>query len=190
VTTESGLKRAAAVAIPIIAIIISTLFAVSYIVSTLLGLPFSLGLPVLARLAGIVVVLLGLAMIGWVFKHRSPVNMVVSTYITLEKMLERVPVSERAGRTEPLIVDGPQRCTRNPLYFGVVVMVLGFALLGTYTFVFIATLALLLWFSLILIPFEEKELRTLFGEQWVRYSEETPMLVPFTKRRKRANASQ
>jgi protein-S-isoprenylcysteine O-methyltransferase Ste14 len=185
---EVGVRRAAAITIPVIAVVISILFAISYLLSTFLGLPFSLDLPVVARLAGGVIVLVGLAIMGWVFRHRSPANVIVSTYITLTKLFRRVPVPEKAGRTEPLIIDGPQRYTRNPLYFGVVVMVLGWALLGTYTFVFIATLVLLLWFSLVLIPFEERELRTLFGEQWLKYSEETPMLVPFTKRRRRTDA--
>jgi len=33
---------------------------------------------------------------------------------------------------------------------------------------------------MILIPFEENELRTLFGEQYARYAESVLMLVPLT----------
>jgi protein-S-isoprenylcysteine O-methyltransferase Ste14 len=83
------------------------------------------------------------------------------------------------------VVSGPQRYTRNPLYFGVIVMVFGWALYGGYSFVYVAVLVLLVWFGSILIPFEERELHALFGEDWVKYSQETPMLVPFTKRRRR-----
>ena len=131
--------------------------------------------------------LTGLAMMAWVFRTRKPANVIVSTYFTLAKLLGRIPLAEPGGRTESLVVSGPQKYVRNPLYFGVVVMTLGFAILGGYTFVFIATIIILLWFSLVLIPFEERELRVLFGDQWKRYSEETPMLFPFTKRRRRTD---
>lgn len=56
------------------------------------------------------------------------------------------------------------------------------------TLVFVATLVILLWFALVIIPMEERELSALFGEEWKRYAEETPILVPFTKRRKRPAA--
>jgi protein-S-isoprenylcysteine O-methyltransferase Ste14 len=128
-------------------------------------------------------------MIAWTFSNRNPAHVIVSTYVTLTKPLKRIPAEERAGRSEPLIVSGPQKYTRNPLYFGVVVMVLGWAILTAISFLFVATVVLLLWFGLILIPFEERELHALFGDEWVRYSRETPMLFPFTKRKQRDSSS-
>jgi len=109
----------------------------------------------------------------------------VSTYVTFSKSFRRVPLTEQSGRTEPLVVNGPQKHVRNPLYFGVVVMVLGWAILTSYAFIFVATVVILLWFGLVVIPFEERELRALFGEEYRRYSDETPMIIPFTKRKKR-----
>ncbi len=182
--TETKTWKAAAVAFPVIVAIISGLFAVSLMITAALGLPQSLGAPAEVRLLGIVVLVAGMAVGGWVFLYRSPARMVVSTYVTFSKIFGRSQISEMAGRTEPLVVGGPQRYTRNPLYFGVVVMVLGWALFTGYTAVFVATIALLLWFALLLIPFEERELRALFGDEWRAYAERTPMLVPFTKRRK------
>jgi protein-S-isoprenylcysteine O-methyltransferase Ste14 len=120
--------------------------------------------------------------------HRGPANVIVSTYVTLSKLFRRVPVAEKTGRTEPLVVDGPQKYVRSPLYLGVVVMVLGWALVTAFPFVFVATMILLLWFGLVLIPLEERELQALFGEQWRRYSEETPMLIPFTRRKRRGDS--
>jgi protein-S-isoprenylcysteine O-methyltransferase Ste14 len=186
--TEANLGRATAVVAPIIAIVISVFFALSFLFSTLFGLPYSLNFPIAVRLVGGAVVVVGLAIMAWVFKHRSPANVIVSTYVTFSKLFKRTPVSERAGRTEPLVVSGPQKYVRNPLYFGVVVMLLGWSFLTAYTFVFIATIVILLWFGLVIIPFEEKELNALFGEEWKRYSEETPMLFPFTKRKKHGDA--
>ena len=181
---ETNVGRAPIIFLVIAALIVG-LFALAFLISTLLGLPYSLGLPIEVRLVGSAVVLVGLAMIGWVFRCRKPTNVMVSTYITFMKLFEGTPVAEKAGRTEPLVVGGPQKYVRNPLYFGIVVMVLGWAVLTGYSFVFIATVVLLLWFGLVLIPFEERELRALFGKEWRRYSEVTPMLIPFTKRRKK-----
>jgi protein-S-isoprenylcysteine O-methyltransferase Ste14 len=172
-----------------IAVLVGGLFVLSFLVSTLLGLPFSLGLPIEVRVIGGALVLAGLAIMGWVFSYRKPAEMMVSTYVTFVKLFTGAPVAERAGRTEPLVVSGPQKYVRNPLYFGIVVMVLGWAVLTGNSFVFIATASLLLWFALVLIPFEEREMQALFGEEWKRYSKMTPMLVPFTKRRKKRVAA-
>jgi protein-S-isoprenylcysteine O-methyltransferase Ste14 len=181
---RASVGRAIVFAAPTIVVIISLLFIVSYLLSSLVGLPTSLRFPIAVRVAGGAVVLVGMGIGGWVFAHRSPANVIVSTYITLTKLFRRTPVIERAGRTEPLVISGPQKYVRNPLYFGVVVMVFGWAILTAYTFVFVATVIILLWFSLVLIPFEERELYALFGEQWKKYAESTPMLFPFTKRKK------
>ena len=58
------------------------------------------------------------------------------------------------------------------------------ALMGEDAFVLIGAVVLLLFFRLVLIPFEERELRALFGEQYRKYSDEVPMLIPFTKRKR------
>lgn len=177
--------KAFAIGVIIISALVSALFALSYLLSNLLGLPPALDLPAPVRAVGGVVVVAGLATVAWVFVYRKPAEMMVSTYFTFAKMFGIIPIAEAGGRIERLVIVGPQRYVRNPLYLGVVVMTLGWAILGGYTFVFIATLMLLLWFGLVLIPFEERELRALFGDQWRRYSDETPMLFPFTKRGKR-----
>lgn len=176
--------KAAAMGEPLIALILTALFAAAYSVSASLGLPSSLGLSVPVRATGVAVLLVGLAIAGWMFTYRMPSTVIVSTYVTFAKLFRRVPLDQPSGRTEPLVVEGPQRYARHPLYFGVVVMILGWALLTTYTYIFVATLLAFLWFRFYLIPFEEKELYALFGDQYRAYSDETPTMIPFTKRRK------
>jgi protein-S-isoprenylcysteine O-methyltransferase Ste14 len=176
--------RALAVAGPVILLLLGALFAVSYLITAVIGLPPSLAPPLGVRILGGVVVVLGLAAAGWVFVYRSPASMVVSTYITFRKLFMGAPVSEPLGRTEPLVVAGPQKYVRHPLYAGVTAMTFGWALFGGTTFVLVGAVGLLLWFWLILIPFEEKELRALFGEQYDRYIRDVPMLIPFTKRKR------
>ena len=63
-------------------------------------------------------------------------------------------------------------------------MVFGWALWASSTYLLATSVVLFLFYSLLLIPFEERELSVLFGEQWERYSRETPMLIPFTKRKR------
>ncbi len=176
--------RALAVAGPTILLLLSVLFAVSYLLAVALGLPGSFGPPLVARVIGGVVVVAGLAMAGWVFVYRTPASMIVSTYVTFTKLFTRTPVAEPLGRTELLVVKGPQKYVRHPLYLGVVVMTFGWALFGGATFVLVGAVAVLLWFWLILIPFEERELKALFGEQYLDYTKDVPMLVPFTKRKR------
>lgn len=123
----------------------------------------------------------GLFVAGWLFRYRSPADMIVSTYVTFSKLLGRIQISESAQRTEPLIFSGPQKYVRHPLYFSLILMVFGWGLVTETTYVLIASAVLLVWFRFVLIPFEEKELRALFGVQYERYMKSTPMLAPFTK---------
>jgi protein-S-isoprenylcysteine O-methyltransferase Ste14 len=163
-----------------VAFILTSLFALSYLVTELLGLP-GLGLPLAARVVGVALVVVGLGVAGWIFLYRSPAAMALSTYVTLTKLFSGAPVEGWSGRKENLVVAGPQRYVRHPLYLGVILLTFGWALEGSYTFVLIGAVALLLWFWLVLIPFEEKELRALFGELYVEYARGVPTLVPFTK---------
>jgi protein-S-isoprenylcysteine O-methyltransferase Ste14 len=182
---ETEIGRASFVAGAVIAALLLGLFAVSYAVTALTGLPGSLGLPAIIRLLGAMLVAVGLVFASWVFRYRRPEAMAVSTYFTFMKLLGRTAIAERSGRTEPLVVQGPQRFVRHPLYLGVILLSFGWAIYGGATFVFVGSVALLLWFRLVLIPFEERELRALFGDKYVEYSQAVPMLVPFTNRRRR-----
>jgi len=182
--SKPSVGRALAIAGPTIILLLGALFVASYLIVAVLGLPPSILPPLGVRILGGVVVIGGLAVAGWVFVFRTPGSMIVSTYITFTKLFTRAPASEFLGRTEPLVVVGPQRYVRHPLYLGVIVMTFGWALFGGATFVLAGAVGLVLWFWLVLIPFEEKELRALFGEQYRLYMEEVPMLIPFTKRKR------
>lgn len=181
--SQTGSVKVTAVTGAIIIAIVSSLLGGSYIASTTLGFPYSLRLPLSLRVLGGAVVISGLLVARWTVRLRRPGEMIRSTYVTFTKVLRRTPLGERGGRKEQLVIDGPHRYVRSPLYLGVVVMVFGFALLTGYSYLFVATVVFLLWFSLVLIPLEERELQALFGDDWKRYSERTPMIVPFTKRR-------
>jgi len=180
-----ALWKAAAFAVPFITLVVGGSYLVAYLVTVLMGLPPSLGSPLAVRGVGGALVLLGLAVAGWVFSYRSPAAMMVSTYITLRKLVRGTAVEERSGRAEPLVVEGLQKYTRNPLYFGILVSVFGWGVVTASTCILVWSAALALWFGVILIPFEERELRALFGKQYEEYAVAVPMIVPFVRRRKR-----
>ena len=182
--SQPSVVKAAAIAFPTIVLLLVLVFTVAFLISEVFGLPTSLGLPAAAQIVGDLLVVGGIAVAAWVFRYRSPASMIVSTYVTFTKLLARASLSEPHGRTEPLVVAGPQRYVRHPLYLGVIMMVFGWALVGGYTYVLLGALGVLLWFALVLIPFEERELKALFGEEYLRYVETVPMLIPFTKRKR------
>ena len=182
-------RTKAALALLTVLLLVSAVFAASKLLTTALGLPTLLGIPPALRFTGAVLVVAGLAVAAWTFRYRSPIDMAVSTYVTFVKLFRGASLPQPSGRNEPLVIVGAQRYTRNPLYFGVVIMTFGWALVGEYTFVMVGAVFLLSWFRFILIPFEEREFEALFGSRYRKYAASVPMLVPFTKRRRRSGGA-
>ncbi|MFQ6134854.1 MAG: methyltransferase family protein [Nitrososphaerales archaeon] len=170
---------------PIVLLVVATFFTFGYFVTLILGIPFSFGLTLPVRLLALLVLVSGFSFFGWVFRYRKPTDVLVSTYVTFSKVKKRSPPEKPTGRTEPLVVQGPYRYVRHPLYFGVVLLVLGWWLLLDYSFLLVSAIFLLLWFNFVVAPFEEVELRAIFGEQYEQYSKEVPKIIPFTKHRKK-----
>jgi protein-S-isoprenylcysteine O-methyltransferase Ste14 len=76
-----------------------------------------------------------------------------------------------------LVVEGPYRHVRNPLYISDFALILGTALLANGTFLFL--LAALYVAQLALqLPLEERELHRRFGSRYGRYCELVPRFVP------------
>jgi steroid 5-alpha reductase family enzyme len=184
-----SLAKAVVVAGSVIGAIVSVLFWLSSLITTLLGLPPSLNLQPVLRMVGWAIFVTGIVVALWLFRYRSPTTMIVSTYFTFVKIFTRAPVSRLGGRTEPLIVDGPQKYVRHPLYLAAVTTFFGWALITNSMSSLIGVAFMILWFMLVQIPFEERELRALFGDQYVRYSNEVSMLIPFSKSRSKDGGS-
>ena len=113
----------------IIGAILLGLTTLASIVAGLLQLPLHLGLQRALGLAGVALFIAGLGLAAWLLKYRNPLTMIVSTYFTFVKMLTHSPISKIEGRTEPLVVRGPQRYVRNPLYLSALLAFLGWAFL-------------------------------------------------------------
>jgi protein-S-isoprenylcysteine O-methyltransferase Ste14 len=141
-------------------------------------IPVRFNLPPLIRAAGVGVLAFGLVFMGWLFKYRRPVEILISTYVTMRKASRGTLQHEALERTEALILSGPQRHVRHPLYFAVVVIFLGWWLFLDYTLLLLMALLFFVWFTGVVIRFEEQELRKLFGEEYEAYAKAVPMIFP------------
>lgn len=68
-----------------------------------------------------------------------------------------------------LVIDGPYRYSRNPIYMGVVLLTIGFGLIISSVTILFLSLVLLLVFRYSLIRWEERNLEEKFGEEYILY---------------------
>jgi protein-S-isoprenylcysteine O-methyltransferase Ste14 len=161
--------------------VIAVFFALAYMMTIWFRIPQEFGFSTPVRFIGLLLLLSGLVFLGWLLRYRKPVDILISTYVTFSKLGSgRVRLEERSSRTEPLIVKGPYRYVRHPLYSDVVLLLLGWWLLLDYSFLLISALLLLLWFHFVVTRFEERELRAIFGDDYEEYASRVPRIIPFT----------
>ena len=79
-----------------------------------------------------------------------------------------------------LVTDGPYQITRNPIYTGVLGMILGSAISFGQGAIFLSFIVLLFLF-LNRIRLEEQLMTQTFGEQYLLYKNRVPQLVPGLK---------
>ncbi|MBI4490561.1 MAG: isoprenylcysteine carboxylmethyltransferase family protein [Deltaproteobacteria bacterium] len=73
------------------------------------------------------------------------------------------------AHTDKLIFDGPYRFTRNPMYLGMVAMLLGVAIfVGTLPF-FLGVVIYFVILNRVFVPFEEQKLESTFGSEYLEY---------------------
>lgn len=170
--------------VALILFIISLAFILGYLVVLLLDLPLRLGLPLPFLILGVAILAAAVLLLAWLFKFRRIGDILASTYITIWKAVKRIPFERPEGRTEPLIVMGPYRYVRHPLYLDVILLIVGWWLVLDYTFIALGAVFLFVWFYFFLEELEERELRMLYGEEYLRYASEVPKMIPFTKLRR------
>lgn len=165
--------------------IILLAFIIGYLVALLLDMPMRFGLPLPITILGVAILVTAALLLAWFFKFRRIGDVLVSTYVTVRKTVKRIPLEKPSGRVEPLVVAGPYRYVRHPLYLNVILLIVGWWLVLDYTFIILGGILLFIWFYFFLEELEERELRMLYGEQYERYIDEVPKMVPFTKLKKR-----
>ncbi len=81
-----------------------------------------------------------------------------------------------------LVIRGPYRYTRNPMYFGGAAILLGW----TIGYGSLAVLAAFLLFvaatNLAIVPWEERSLERAFGDRYRQYREDVPCWIPRPRR--------
>lgn len=159
--------------------------ALGYAGTIALRIPLREGFPTAIRLLGALLVLSSFILFAWLFKYRRPLDVLISTYVTFSKMAKRTSLHERFLRTEPLVVAGPYRYVRHPLYAGVVLLVLGLWMALDYTSLLVTAVLFLLWFNSVVAPFEEKELRAIFGNEYEEYAKRVGRMFPLPRRSNR-----
>lgn len=86
--------------------------------------------------------------------------------------IEKTDILPASPSNRVLVTRGPFRISRNPMYLGMILLLLGMAVwIGTLPF-FLAALAHLLVLNFVFIPFEEKKLAHLFGGAYESYRHE------------------
>ena len=98
------------------------------------------------------------------------------------RMLRELGKPQEWGWTTKLVTNGVYECVRHPHHFGIGLSItsIGFLIGGIATF---TLMTISIWISIIifLIEIEEKELVGKFGEEYLKYKKNTPMLLPNLK---------
>jgi len=152
-----------------------------YFMTILLRIPFQLGLSPSIRLFGAALLAIAIVLWTWLFRCRRPADVLVSTYSTFSKLLRRVELKRSLGRKERLVVRGPYKLVRHPMYLAVLLSIVGWGLLLDFAFVLLAAPLALLWFNFVVMPYEERELVALFGRDYEEYMKRVRRFLPIPR---------
>ncbi len=79
--------------------------------------------------------------------------------------------------TNNLVTSGIYRCTRHPMLFGLMFLPLGFALiLGSPTFIIFIAPVEAIFILIMILTLEEQEAIRKFGDAYLKYKEQTPLI--------------
>ncbi len=170
--------RSAFLAIPVIFALVLALYLAAFLLTLALGASADLALPWWLRALGLPLLAYGVAMAAWALRFRGVVAVLESTWATFRKLAGRERLETPAGRTESLVVAGPYRLVRHPLYSGVDGLTFGIAIIVDHPWAYLGALLLALWFAAVLAPFEERELGALFGPAYDDYMRRTRRFLP------------
>jgi protein-S-isoprenylcysteine O-methyltransferase Ste14 len=108
---------------------------------------------------GLIVVAVAAALLLWVLA-------IAITYTPQRVKLGLTPTS--------LMMRGPYRFTRNPMYVAELALWLGWSLFFGSPWVFLGFLALLSTITMIILPREERGLEAAFGPNYLQYKNRVP----------------
>lgn len=77
------------------------------------------------------------------------------------------------GKNTSLVTDGPFGFSRNPIYLGILAVLLGMAIFFGTLISFLYPVLFFISFQFIIIPMEEKRMEEIFGEKYLDYKHNT-----------------
>ncbi len=108
----------------------------------------------------------------------GPLSLAAGLPIAVTGLLFRAAAAGVIRKNRELATGGPYRFTRNPLYFGSFLLTLGFAVMGATV---VGALLLIVPFTVVysrVIKREERELESLFSENFARFRNSVPLFFP------------
>lgn len=175
-------RRKATILVPVVVmIVVGTFFLLGYLVTVLLAIPLQLGLLPPIRLLGAVLLTTAMGLWIWLFQYRSPTDVLTSTYATFSKLRRRAELKEDLGRKERLVVRGPYKLVRHPMYLAALLSIVGWGLLLDLSFILLAAPIALVWFNFVVMPYEERELVALFGREYEEYMKRVRRVLPIPR---------
>ena len=119
--------------------------------------PIELPLPDILRLTGLIISSLGLILIAW------------ANYILLH--INKIGLKDREPFHVPssLALTGPYKFSRNPIYFGAIVMVFGLFILSASITILILNCFCFLLFRFSFVKWEEEKLEEKFGQNYLDF---------------------
>lgn len=114
--------------------------------------------------------------------------LIIGRHLNHLNVTQRLGVPELSGdgRRDALMHDGLYARVRHPLYLGVAVLAIGWALIANYAGVYILTAVSFPILALI-VALEERELVRRFGDTYREYQREVPRFIPRLGRRARSD---
>jgi len=91
--------------------------------------------------------------------------------------LKEVGIIAASGFPRKLKIKGPYKYVRNPLYGSLILVILGFGMIINSTGII---LGILTWIFICLLQCKEEEaqLKSVFKQEYIRYLQSTPMIIP------------
>jgi protein-S-isoprenylcysteine O-methyltransferase Ste14 len=124
---------------------------------------------------------------GWSHGHAAPLNLVGLFLVAagaacliwiLFMHLAKTPARVQLELTPRyLISDGPYRFSRNPMFLAVLVMWHGWAIYYGSASVLAACVVLFMLVNFVVVPWEERSLKTRFGKSYRDYQKSVPRWI-------------
>lgn len=118
------------------------------------------------------------AIVFLIFAKPLPITVLIGGIIAISGLLIRAWSSGHIRKNQNLAVSGPYSFTRNPLYLGSFLLVLGFCVASSVWWLGLIFIILFLSIYLPVMRVESEDLTRLFGEDYAEYARNVPLFFP------------